>query len=237
MYIVKDDNPDVGFVLNLGTVTDSEGHEVPSDSLMVTVESDNPDAVDVTMGDDDRSGSISFGAPGLANLNVSVETASGKLVGSFGAQFTVTVGDPSAISGGSISFDGLTEAPEAPAGGDTSGSDTTGGSTDTGSDTAGGTTEVPPTTGGDTTDTTGSDTTGTDTGEPVPAPSEEPAPIEPGPAQPAEEPAPDTTSEPTTDEPAPVDTGSDVPASDQPATTDTDVNTGGDGSSTEDSGI
>lgn len=108
MYIVKDDNPDVNFSTSF-VAEDSEGNEVPEDSLVVAVVSDNPAAVAVTS-TDGKSGSISFGSPGTANLNCSVSTSDGTLLGSFGAQFTVTVGDPKAISGGSLVFDGLTES-------------------------------------------------------------------------------------------------------------------------------
>jgi hypothetical protein len=109
MYIVKTDNPDVSFNVNF-TVTDSEGNTVPEDSVTVTVESDNEDAVSVTADETGRTGTIHFGNPGLANLNVTVEGTGGNLLGSFGAQFTTTVGDANAIAGGEITFDGLTEA-------------------------------------------------------------------------------------------------------------------------------
>lgn len=107
MYIVKDDNPEVGFELSYEAF-DAEGNEVPEDTLVVEVTSDNEAAVSVVQ--DGNGGTISFGSPGLANLNAVVSDASGKMLGSFGAQFTVTVGDPASISGGELTFDGLTEA-------------------------------------------------------------------------------------------------------------------------------
>lgn len=113
MYIVKADNPAVGFEIMFDTF-DSEGNQVPEDSLDIEVVSDNEDAVAVEFDESAQSGTVSFGNPGLANMNVTVKDANGELLGSFGAQFTVTVGDPASISGGDIVFDGLEEA-EAPA--------------------------------------------------------------------------------------------------------------------------
>lgn len=114
MYIVKADNPEVGFTLSF-TAKDSEGNETPDANLSVTAESDNEDAVQIALdGTTGRAGTVKFGNPGLANLNVTVKDANDRLLGSFGAQFTVTVGDPSSIAGGSLSFEGLTEASEEP---------------------------------------------------------------------------------------------------------------------------
>lgn len=113
MYIVKADNPDVGFNIAFDA-TDSEGNFVPEDNLTVDVTSDNEDAVSVSADDSGLAGTIHFGNPGLANLNVTVKNGE-DMLGSFGAQFTVTVGDPAAIAGGTISFDGLEEASDLPA--------------------------------------------------------------------------------------------------------------------------
>ncbi len=112
MFIVKDDNPDVAYSVGSPVVTDAEGHALdPQPALTFTVTSDNPDAVAITPVDPSNpiAGLVHFGAPGLANVNVTA-SAGDALVGSFGAQFTVTTGDPASISGGTISFDGLTEA-------------------------------------------------------------------------------------------------------------------------------
>jgi hypothetical protein len=111
MYIVKADHPEIGFNLSF-TVTDSEGNVVPDSSLIVMVESDNEDAVDITVDETGRAGTVMFGNPGLANVNATVESEEGVLLGSFGAQFTVTVGDPAAIVGGALVFEGLTETIE-----------------------------------------------------------------------------------------------------------------------------
>jgi hypothetical protein len=113
MYIVKDDNKDVGYVVNPGVVTDSEGVVIPDAQVTVEVVSDAPGVVEVIPGPDGKTGTVHFGAPGVASLNALVKLGE-VILGSFGAQFTVTVGDPAAISGGTISFEGLTEAPVPP---------------------------------------------------------------------------------------------------------------------------
>ena len=104
MYIVKDDNPDVGYSISY-TAFDAEGNALDASATKSSVVSDNESVVSVL------DGQIHFGAPGLANINVTVSDLNDVLLGSFGAQFTVTTGDPASISGGSITFDGLTEAP------------------------------------------------------------------------------------------------------------------------------
>ena len=110
MFIVKTDNPDVGYSIVKPEATDSEGNVIPDASLTFEAVSDNPDAVSLIPSDaDPLAGVAHFGNPGLANINVTVKSGD-TLLGSFGAQFTITVGDPAAISGGGISFDGLTEA-------------------------------------------------------------------------------------------------------------------------------
>jgi hypothetical protein len=108
MYIVKDDNVDVGYGVEF-EVTDAEGIAVPVSDVLVDVVSDNDVVVQITPDADPKSGMVHFGAPGNAAVTVTVSLASGAVVGSFGAQFTVTAGDAAAISGGKITFSGLTE--------------------------------------------------------------------------------------------------------------------------------
>jgi hypothetical protein len=110
MYIVKDDNPDVNYSITLGEVKDGEGNVIPDAQLTVEVESDNPAAVAVSPGEGGRSGSISFGAPGQANVTANVKNSGGSLLGTGAASFTVTTGDPKSISGVSLAFEGLTES-------------------------------------------------------------------------------------------------------------------------------
>jgi hypothetical protein len=116
MYVVKDTQPDVAFVAAF-KVVDAEGHEVadPAGLTVETVSSD-PNVVGIIpdAGGDAKKGAVHFGDPGLASVNTTVKLADGTLIGSFGAQFTVTVGDPAAIAAGTIAFEGLTEVPETP---------------------------------------------------------------------------------------------------------------------------
>ena len=113
MYIVEDDQPDVPFGIMQPTVTDAEGNPVDAGALSFEVLSTDADVVAVTQDSaDPLKGNMHFGKPGVASVNCLVKRASdGLVLGSFGAQFTVTAGDPAAILGGSIAFDGLTEAP------------------------------------------------------------------------------------------------------------------------------
>lgn len=109
MFVVKDDNPDVGY--QIGTAAfDSEGNPIPDAKLDFEVTSDTPDVVSITPDPNDGSkGTVHFGNPGQAAINVNA-SFKGKLLGAFGAQFTVTTGDPASITGGSVTFDGLTES-------------------------------------------------------------------------------------------------------------------------------
>lgn len=108
MYIVKDDNPDVGYHLAF-TVTDAEGNPVDPGTLNVVVTTTDPAVVAATP-TDPMNGTVHFGNPGLSTFQVTVEKSDGTVLGSFAADFTVTTGDPAAISGGTVTFDGLTES-------------------------------------------------------------------------------------------------------------------------------
>lgn len=109
MFVVKDDHVPVNFSLVLGDVTDAEGNAIPDAQLNVTVESDNPAAVAVEFDAAARTGSVSFGSPGQANVVANVKTGD-VLLGTGAAAFTVTVGDPAAITGVSLNFEGITES-------------------------------------------------------------------------------------------------------------------------------
>jgi hypothetical protein len=117
MFIVKDDNPDVGYQINPGIVTDAEGNPVDATAVTTTIESDNPDVVAVNS-TSDTAGTVHFGKPGDAAITATISSGA-TVLAKLGAQFHVTSGDPAAITGGSISFDGLTEAPTTPARGTT----------------------------------------------------------------------------------------------------------------------
>lgn len=108
-FIVKDDHAPVNFTLALGDVTDAEGNVIPDAKLDVTVESDNAAAVAVEFDAAAKTGSVSFGAPGQANITANVKSGA-TLLGTGAASFTVTVGDPAAITGVTLAFDGITES-------------------------------------------------------------------------------------------------------------------------------
>lgn len=92
MYVVRNDQPDVPFTID-AVVLDSEGEAVGNDRLNFSIQSSDSDVVSVALSD----GGVSA-------------RSTGEIIGSFGAQFTVTTGDPSRISGGTIRFEGLTES-------------------------------------------------------------------------------------------------------------------------------
>lgn len=110
VFILKDDNPDVGYSITAPEARDSEGNVIPDANLSYEVSSSDDAIVSISPSPDDpKSGTVHFGAPGQAAVNVNVKSGE-TLLGAFGAQFTITTGDPAAIAGGSIAFDGLTES-------------------------------------------------------------------------------------------------------------------------------
>lgn len=112
MFIVKDDHEPVNFSLVLGDVTDAEGNSIPDAKVDVEVLSSDESVLALSFDAATKSGTVSFGNPGVASLTASVSSG-GKLLGSGAADFTVTVGDPAAISSVALNFDGLTEVPPA----------------------------------------------------------------------------------------------------------------------------
>jgi len=123
MIIVKDTNPDVRYAVGGFTVVDAEGSTVPGAVVDVTVESDNPSAVAVTPDaptPGSAAGSVKFGSPNPdgspSQATVTAKVMLGaKVVGLFTETFAVTAGDPEAIVGGAMTFEGLTPAVESPA--------------------------------------------------------------------------------------------------------------------------
>jgi len=109
MFVVQDNHAAVNFSITAPDVTDAEGHTVPASELSYETTSTDTSAVTVVPGADQQHGSLEFGAPGQSSINVNVSDLNGNLLGAFGAQFTVTAGDPAAIVGGSINFEGLVE--------------------------------------------------------------------------------------------------------------------------------
>lgn len=107
-YIVKDDQPDVPYSVTLGEVTDAEGNVIADpQGLSVEVVSSDPSVVELTPADDKR-GSAHFGNPGQATVTANVKNEAGDILATGSANFTVTTGDPAAISGVEVGFEGLT---------------------------------------------------------------------------------------------------------------------------------
>lgn len=108
VFIIKDDHEAVNFTLALGDVTDAEGKTITDAQLDIVVESSNPSVVAVNFNTIERRGVVSFGDPGVASLTATVSSGD-TLLGSGAADFTVTTGDPAAISSVGLKFEGLTE--------------------------------------------------------------------------------------------------------------------------------
>ena len=108
-YIVKDNNPDVGFNVTTGDVTDAEGNVITDPTtLTIEVKSNDDSIVEVISNEDGKSGTVHFGSPGTASVTTQVTDSNGTVLASGGDTFTVTTGDPSAISSVNVAFDGLT---------------------------------------------------------------------------------------------------------------------------------
>jgi hypothetical protein len=113
-YIVKDDNPEVGFSVSVGDVKDAEGNVISDAELSYEIASSDDSVLGVTLNEDGKSGTVHFGNPGIAAFSVQVKSGD-TVLGSGGDSFTVTTGDPASISSVSTSFDGLTPADAPPA--------------------------------------------------------------------------------------------------------------------------
>jgi hypothetical protein len=123
MYTVKDDTPGGRYSITGGdSVTDAEGNVITDPavlaSLMKSFVADNPDALVLTPdADDPFNGSYEFGGPGVATATAKITNADGtKILASGTASFTVTTGDPNAVSPITLQFGDLVETPPAPAG-------------------------------------------------------------------------------------------------------------------------
>lgn len=113
VFKVANDHQDEPFSISIGSVTDAEGEKLPdTKGLTVAVTSSNEAVVSATFDPATNSGVVHFGQSGVASLNASVTNAKGDILGSGAADFTVTTGDPAAVSDVNIAFGGLTE--EAP---------------------------------------------------------------------------------------------------------------------------
>jgi hypothetical protein len=114
MFKVADDHQEESFSIAIGGVTDAEGQAIADPSgLGVKVESSDESVVSVKFDEASKSGSVSFGSPGVASLTATVSNAKGDILGSGAADFTVTTGDPAKVSDVKLAFAGLTEEPPA----------------------------------------------------------------------------------------------------------------------------
>lgn len=116
VFKVANDHQDEPFSISIGGVTDAEGEPLPNTKgLTVEVTSSDEAVVGVTFDPATNSGSVHFGQSGVASLNAAVKNAKGEILGSGAADFTVTTGDPAAVSDVKIAFSGITEElPEEP---------------------------------------------------------------------------------------------------------------------------
>jgi hypothetical protein len=115
VFKVADDHQSESFSIAIGGVTDAEGQPIADTSgLDVKVESSDENVVSVSFDPDSKSGSVSFGSPGVASVTATVTNKKGDILGSGAADFTVTTGDPAAISDVKLEFSGITEEPTEP---------------------------------------------------------------------------------------------------------------------------
>lgn len=113
VFKVPNNHQDEPYSVNIGTVTDAEGETLPDTSgLTVEVTSSDESVVAANFDPSTNSGVAHFGTSGVASLNAVVKNAAGDILGSGSAGFTVTTGDPAAVSDVTIAFSGLTEEPE-----------------------------------------------------------------------------------------------------------------------------
>lgn len=110
VFKVANDHQDEPFSISIGGVTDKEGEPLPNtDGLNVDVKSSDDSVVAVSFDSASRSGVASFGHSGVASLTASVTNSNGDILGSGAADFTVTTGNPAAVSDVRLAFGGLTE--------------------------------------------------------------------------------------------------------------------------------
>ncbi len=112
VFKVANDHQDEPFSISIGGVTDAEGEPLPdTKGLSVEVTSSDEEVVGVSFDPSNNSGAVHFGRSGVASVTASVTNGKGEILGSGAADFTVTTGDPAAVSDVRISFGGLTEEP------------------------------------------------------------------------------------------------------------------------------
>lgn len=115
VFKVSNDHQDEPYSIAIGGVTDAEGEPLPdTKGLTVEVTSSDDAVVAANFDPATNSGVAHFGKSGVASLNASVKNAKGDILGSGAADFTVTTGDPAAVSDVKIAFSGITEEPTEP---------------------------------------------------------------------------------------------------------------------------
>jgi hypothetical protein len=116
VFKVANDHQDEPYSISIGGVTDAEGETLPdTKGLTVEVTSSDEAVVAANFDPSTNSGVAHFGTSGVASLNAIVKNAKGDILGSGAADFTVTTGDPAAVSDVKIAFSGISEeAPEEP---------------------------------------------------------------------------------------------------------------------------
>lgn len=115
VFKVANDHQDEPYSISIGNVTDAEGETLPdTKGLTVEVTSSDEAVVAANFDPSTNSGVAHFGTSGVASLNAVVKNAKGDILGSGAADFTVTTGDPAAVSDVKIAFSGITEETEEP---------------------------------------------------------------------------------------------------------------------------
>lgn len=110
VFKVSNDHQDEPYSISIGGVTDKEGEPLPdTKGLIVEVTSSDEAVVAAGFDPTTNSGMAHFGRSGVASLNAVVKNARGDILGSGAADFTVTTGDPAAVSDVKIAFSGISE--------------------------------------------------------------------------------------------------------------------------------
>jgi hypothetical protein len=112
MFSIPNNQPDIPFSVSPVTATDEEGESI---ALTEELVSDNEGVISFLFDEgssasNPRSGKAHVGTSGLANVNYTAKDPQGNIVTSEGAQFTVSTGPVSNVSGGDLAFEGVTES-------------------------------------------------------------------------------------------------------------------------------
>lgn len=110
MFTLPNDHPDVPYSIAPIQLFDAEGEQITSGYTEEFV-TGNDGSVAILPNDpnDIHAGVLKIGASGLASLNYTV-MYQGRIVHSQGAQFTITTGAFGSVTGGTLTFEGITES-------------------------------------------------------------------------------------------------------------------------------